>query len=182
MGMAIPGGSGGPAALVRAHALVRTGVVPDPRPAQDEVPEEVVMTLASSTVSVMLPVTDPDRARQFYSESLGLDYTGTNDEGSPMYSMGGGSTLVLLPRPGGTRSDSTAMSFEVDDVVDEVRHLEARGVTFADYDLPGLTTVDHVCELGSEKAAWFQDPDGNVLCIHQTVTASPSAGPRGTVL
>lgn len=42
-----------------------------------------------------------------------------------------------------------------------------RGVTFADYDLPGLNTVDHVCILGSEKAAWFQDPAGNVLCLHE---------------
>ena len=127
------------------------------------------MSLTKSTVAVMLPVTDADRAKKFYSESLGLDYTGTNDEGSPMYSLGGGSTLVLLPRPEGTRSESTAMSFEVDDVAGEVRDLVARGVTFADYDLPGLKTVEHVCELGSEKAAWFNDPDGNVLCIHEVV-------------
>ncbi len=125
------------------------------------------MSLARSTVAVMLPVTDSDRAKQFYSESLGLDYTGTNDEGSPMYSLGGGSTLVLLPRPEGIRSDSTAMSFEVDDVANEVRDLEGRGVTFEDYDMPGLKTVGHVCEFGTEKAAWFHDPDGNVLCIHQ---------------
>jgi catechol 2,3-dioxygenase-like lactoylglutathione lyase family enzyme len=127
------------------------------------------MSLTKSTVAVMLPVTDADRAKKFYSESLGLDYTGTNDEGSPMYSLGGGSTLVLLPRPDGTRSESTAMSFEVDDVVTEVRELIARGVTFEDYDLPGLKTVEHVCELGSEKAAWFNDPDGNVLCVHEVV-------------
>lgn len=125
------------------------------------------MSLARSTVAVMLPVTDSDRAKQFYSESLGLDYTGTNDEGSPMYSLGGGSTRVLLPRPDGIRSDSTAMSFEVDDVANEVRDLEGRGVTFEDYDMPGLKTVGHVCEFGTEKAAWFHDPDGNVLCIHQ---------------
>ncbi|MEP6817085.1 MAG: VOC family protein [Marmoricola sp.] len=125
------------------------------------------MSLAQTTVAMMLPVTDADRAKQFYSESLGLDYTGTNEEGSPMYSLGGGSVLVLLPRPDGTRSESTAMSFEVDDVVKEIHDLEGRGVKFADYDMPGLKTVDHVCEMGSEKAAWFADPDGNVLCIHQ---------------
>jgi predicted enzyme related to lactoylglutathione lyase len=128
------------------------------------------MSLTSSTVAVMLPVTDVDRAKQFYSESLSLDFTGMNDEGSPMYALGGGTTLVLLPRPDGARSDSTAMSFEVEDVENEVRDLEGRGVAFADYDLPGLKTVNHVCELGSEKAAWFNDPDGNVLCLHQTTT------------
>jgi hypothetical protein len=61
------------------------------------------------------------------------------------------------------------MSFEVTDVVQEVRELEQRGVGFEDYDLPDLKTVDHVCVLGSDKAAWFKDPDGNVLCVHETV-------------
>ena len=53
------------------------------------------------------------------------------------------------------------------DVRSAVAALEARGVIFADYDLPGLRTVDHVCVLGSEKAAWFSDPEGNILCIHE---------------
>ncbi len=126
------------------------------------------MSLATSTVAMMLPVTDPDRAKKFYSEMLGLDYTGTNEEGAPTYALAGGSTLVLLPRPGSTPSESTAMSFEVDDVPGEVRDLERRGVGFEDYDVPGLTTVDHVATVGTDVAAWFKDPDGNVLCVHQT--------------
>jgi catechol 2,3-dioxygenase-like lactoylglutathione lyase family enzyme len=125
------------------------------------------MSLAKRTVAMMLPVTDVDRARTFYSESLGLDYTGTNDEGSAIYALDGGSTLVLLPRPDSTPSESTAMSFEVDDIPAEISELEERGVKFEDYDLPELKTVDHVAVMGSEKAAWFKDPDGNVLCLHQ---------------
>ena len=53
------------------------------------------------------------------------------------------------------------------DIRETIRELEGRGVRFADDDLPGLTTVEHVCVLGSEKAAWFQDPEGNILCLHQ---------------
>ncbi|UUZ60378.1 VOC family protein [Nocardioides sp. B-3] len=127
------------------------------------------MSLAHRSVAMMLPVTDVDRAQKFYAESLGLDYTGTNDEGSAMFALEGGSTLLLLPRPDGTRSESTAMSFEVDDIGREVATLESRGVVFEDYDLPEIKTVDHVCEFGTEKAARFKDPDGNVLCVHQTV-------------
>ena len=33
--------------------------------------------------------------------------------------------------------------------------------------MPELTTVDHVAVMGAEKAAWFKDPTGNVLCLHQ---------------
>jgi len=38
---------------------------------------------------------------------------------------------------------------------------------FEEYDLPDFKTVDSVCVLGAEKAAWFKDTDGNILCIHQ---------------
>jgi catechol 2,3-dioxygenase-like lactoylglutathione lyase family enzyme len=124
------------------------------------------MSLATSAVAVMLPVEDVDRAKNFYVENLGLTYAGTNSEGSAMLEIGGG-TLMLLPRPGGKRSDSTALSWEVDDVDREVHELEDRGVTFEDYDVPGLKTVDHVATMDGEKAAWFLDPDGNVLCVHQ---------------
>jgi len=45
--------------------------------------------------------------------------------------------------------------------------LKSRGVVFADYDFPGLKTEGHVCVLGSEKAAWFEDTEGNILCLHE---------------
>ncbi|KRF06444.1 glyoxalase [Nocardioides sp. Soil777] len=128
------------------------------------------MALTHSGVALMLPVTDVDRATRFYQQSLGLELTGTNDEGSAMFAVGSDAQLVLLPRPESKPSESTAMSFEVDDVTAEIRTLEGRGVVFEDYDLPELKTVDHVCEFGDEKAAWFKDPDGNVLCLHQDLT------------
>jgi predicted enzyme related to lactoylglutathione lyase len=48
----------------------------------------------------------------------------------------------------------------------------ARARTFYEQKLglPGLKTVDHVCVLGSEKVAWFSDPEGNILCLHEDVT------------
>ena len=124
------------------------------------------MSLASTAVAVMLPVEDVDRARKFYEEKLGLEYGGLNMEGSAMFALHGGATLVLLPRPGGSRADSTAMSWGVDDVEKEVKELENRGVTFEDYDLPEFTTENHIATMGGFKSAWFLDPDGNVLCVH----------------
>jgi catechol 2,3-dioxygenase-like lactoylglutathione lyase family enzyme len=126
------------------------------------------MSLKGSGVAFALPVEDVDRAKKFYVESLGLDFTGTNPEGSAMFSLGAGAQLMLLPRPGGQRSDSTAMTWAVEDVGREVKDLEAAGVEFEDYDGPQLRTVDHIAEFEGQKAAWFRDPDGNVLCVHQT--------------
>ncbi len=50
-------------------------------------------------------------------------------------------------------------------------------MTFHDYDLPGFRTVGHVCVLGSEKAAWFSDPEGNILCLHEEVADARSGAP-----
>ena len=127
------------------------------------------MSLTDSAVAVMLPISDADRAQKFYTDQLGLPYQGTNQEGSLMYGLSGGAQLVLLPRPDEKPLASTAMSFEVADVEREIADLEARGVTFEDYDLPGMKTEGHIASMGDEKAAWFLDPDGNVLCLHQTI-------------
>jgi predicted enzyme related to lactoylglutathione lyase len=127
------------------------------------------MALSQSTVAMMLPVSDPTRAQQFYSEVLQLPFGGTNAEGSLLYQLAGGSELVLLPRPDATPSPSTAMSFEVTGIEAEIETLKGQGVVFEDYDLPGLKTTDSVCVMASEKAAWFKDPDGNILCVHETL-------------
>lgn len=126
------------------------------------------MSLNDSSVAVMLPISDPDRAEKFYSEQLGLPYKGKNQMGELMYALSGGAELVLLPRPDEKPLASTAMSFDVSDVEREIADLESRGVTFEDYDLPGLKTEGHIASMGDEKAAWFLDPDGNVLCVHQS--------------
>jgi catechol 2,3-dioxygenase-like lactoylglutathione lyase family enzyme len=124
--------------------------------------------LNRTRVTAMLPVKDLARARSFYEKQLGLEPAGLKPDGKFVY-LCGGTELALFPRPGGTKAEHTAISFKVDDIRSAIRELEQRGVQFADYDLPGLKTVEHVCVLGSEKAAWFQDPEGNILCLHEDI-------------
>jgi catechol-2,3-dioxygenase len=124
--------------------------------------------LTSSPVTTILAVVDAERARHFYESTLGLSYAGRSGDGKHLFSIGSG-TLALLEKPEGTRAEHTALSFEVADTANAVRDLSARGVMFEDYDYPGLKTVDKVCILGSEKAAWFQDTEGNILCVHQVL-------------
>ncbi|MFT3912530.1 MAG: hypothetical protein QM704_00150 [Anaeromyxobacteraceae bacterium] len=125
--------------------------------------------LGQSRMTTMLPVVDLARARAFYEEKLGLVPEGARPDGKFLYRLAGGGLLALFPRGAPTRAEHTAVSFEVPDVEREVTALRARGVEFQDYDLPGLRTVNAVCVLGSEKAAWFLDPEGNTLCIHQNL-------------
>ncbi|GAB6985709.1 VOC family protein [Nocardioides pyridinolyticus] len=126
------------------------------------------MSLNDSAVAVMLPIRDAARSQEFYETRLGLPFAGTNDaSGESAYRLAGGSQLVLRVLPDARPSPNTAMSFEVDDIGAEIAALTSRGVAFEDYDQPGFTTVDHVFDDGSTLAAWFLDPDGNVLCLHQ---------------
>jgi catechol 2,3-dioxygenase-like lactoylglutathione lyase family enzyme len=139
--------------------MAETGVSTSPR-------SRAASPLSGTTVSCILPVKDMARARGFYEQSLGLVPEGAKPDGKFVYRVGA-TEIALFPRPEGTKATHTALSFRVDDIGAAVRALEERGVEFADYDLPGLKTVEHVCVLGAEKAAWFNDPEGNILCLHQ---------------
>lgn len=122
--------------------------------------------LSDAPVTTMLPVKDMDRARAFYEGCLGLKPGGFRPDGKFVYAVGG-STLALFPKPEGTKADHTAISFRVENIVDSIEEMKSAGVKFEDYDFPGLKTVNHVCVLGAEKAAWFKDTEGNYLCIHE---------------
>ena len=126
--------------------------------------------LANTSVTTMLPVIDMKRAREFYEGRLGLQPGRFKEDGKFVYSVGG-SILALFPKPEGTKADHTAISFQVPDIAASIADLKRTGVVFEDYDFPGLKTVDHVCVLGAEKAAWFKDTEGNYLCIHEDLTA-----------
>lgn len=123
--------------------------------------------LTHNPMTAILPVKDLNRARDFYENTLGLQAEGMRADGKFLLRCGGGARIALFPKPDGTKAEHTAMSFLVDDIVAEIRELKHRGVQFHDYELPGLMTFQHVCVLGSEKAAWFNDTEGNVLCLHE---------------
>lgn len=123
--------------------------------------------LSNASVTTMLPVKDIDRARAFYEGCLGLKPGGFRPDGKFVYAVG--CTLALFPKPEGTKADHTAISFRMEDIATSIEKLKGAGVVSEDYDFPGLKTVNHVCVLGAEKAAWFKDTEGNYLCIHEDI-------------
>jgi catechol 2,3-dioxygenase-like lactoylglutathione lyase family enzyme len=127
------------------------------------------MDLSDCQITVMLPVKDIGRARGFYEDQLALPPGKERPDGKVVYRCGA-TEIALFPKEDGTRAEHTALSFRVENIRAAVSALEIRGVVFADYDLPGFKTVEHVCVLGSEKAAWFSDPEGNILCLHEDLT------------
>jgi catechol 2,3-dioxygenase-like lactoylglutathione lyase family enzyme len=133
--------------------------------------------LANSPIAAMIPCVDFDRARQFYSETLGLsemDMPMPEDpDGMPVgvaYQCGGGTMLFVYRRETPTKADHTAAGWMVADFDAVVDDLMSRGVTFDTYPEMSNTEWDargvaSYPESGS-KSAWFKDPEGNILAIN----------------
>jgi predicted enzyme related to lactoylglutathione lyase len=122
--------------------------------------------LATTRMTTIVPVADLGRAGRFYGEVLGLESKGSAGDGTVLFACASGA-IGLVQKPVPDPATHTTASFEVDDIAASIAQLTRRGIAFEDYDLPGLKTVDKVCVLGGEKAAWFKDPDGNILCLHE---------------
>jgi catechol 2,3-dioxygenase-like lactoylglutathione lyase family enzyme len=115
-----------------------------------------------------LPATDVARARRFYEEKVGL-VPREEVAGGVVYECGSGSWIFLYQSAGAGSSEASQAFWQVQDVEREVRELESRGVTFIDYDMPGLKTVNGIATMGGTKGAWFKDTEGNILALIQTL-------------
>ncbi|HIK43773.1 MAG TPA: VOC family protein [Leptolyngbyaceae cyanobacterium M65_K2018_010] len=131
--------------------------------------------LKDAQITTILPVIDLERAKDFYNHKLGLTPIGASPDGDYLFSSGGGAKIKLIHKEEGTKAEHTALSFEVSDIGAAIAELEGQGVVFEDYDLPEFKTENHVCVLGAEKAAWFVDTEGNILCIHEAIPPAVNA-------
>ncbi len=71
------------------------------------------MQLSAQQVTVMLPVRDLARARDFYERALALPSGEEKPDGKVVYHCGG-TEIALFPKPDGTKAEHTALSFRVD--------------------------------------------------------------------
>ncbi|MFI8520633.1 VOC family protein [Streptomyces sp. NPDC085481] len=124
--------------------------------------------LADSPIAAIIPVSDLARAKRFYTETLGLPLTKETAEDTRLET--GGTTIGLYETPYGGQAQHTLGSWKVADLDSEMSELRSKGVTFEEYDLPGLKTLDGVAETDTMRAAWFKDSEGNILCITEERT------------
>jgi catechol 2,3-dioxygenase-like lactoylglutathione lyase family enzyme len=121
--------------------------------------------LADKQAAANLAVKDLEAARRFYEGTLGLEPVGREGEDLIAYRSGVSTILVYQSQYAGTNK-ATAVTWTVGDKLEEiVRALKAKGVAFEHYDLPGMTRKGDVHVAEGMKAAWFKDPDGNILCV-----------------
>jgi catechol 2,3-dioxygenase-like lactoylglutathione lyase family enzyme len=118
--------------------------------------------LRNALVCATVPTTDLERSARFYEETLGMTGARLGLEGGLYYEAGGGSLLYLY-ESAVPASEHAVATFIVEDLDEIMAGLRSRGVAFEEYDLPGLRTENGVFTADGFRAAWFKDPDRNVI-------------------
>lgn len=121
--------------------------------------------LSECRVYATIGVKDVETAKRFYGETLRLKLV-EESYGGVMYESGGTNLLVYESQFAGT-NQATYVSWMAKDIESLVEDLKAKGVEFEHYEgTPGEWQGD-VCVMEGMKAAWFKDPDGNILNLGQ---------------
>jgi catechol 2,3-dioxygenase-like lactoylglutathione lyase family enzyme len=120
-------------------------------------------TKISAIGTVVVPVTDQDRALEFYVGKIGLELRSDTPFGNGMrwleVAPAGSETVLAIvpPRPGGPVGVGTGIVLTSEDIEADHATLKASGV---DVDPEVAYMGDPVPPM-----FWFRDPDGNSLVI-----------------
>jgi predicted enzyme related to lactoylglutathione lyase len=108
---------------------------------------------------------DLEKAQDFYENTLGLKVSAEN--GLLTLHLAGDRDTLVYAKPDFTPATYTILNFVVDDVDAAVDALTARGVRFERYegfdqDEKGIARPEN-----GPAIAWFTDPVGNILAVHE---------------
>ena len=121
--------------------------------------------LTDAPVQAAVPASDMERAKRFYRDTLGLTISRETEDA--VHFESGGTDFFIYPTSNAGQAPHTLAAFIVADLDAEMADLRGCGVTFEEYDLPGLKTVNGVAELATLRGAWFKDSEGNTLAVSQ---------------
>ena len=126
--------------------------------------------LGRAEIAAIVPVSDVDKAMEFYGGTLGLELQVRRDdlpENREAEFRAGDGTLLVYESVAAGQSRGTVAGFRVDDLESVVAALRDRGVAFEEYDLPDLKTENGIASIGDLRASWARDADGNIIAIEQ---------------
>jgi len=109
-------------------------------------------------------VSDMEKAKGFYTETLEMDEISMLDQGVIMVNTGGDTRFMIYQKENHTPADFTVLNFEVDNLEKVVDHLKNKGVTFEKVE---EANEKGIAEMGPVMAAWTRDPAGNWIGFMQ---------------
>ena len=116
-------------------------------------------------------VDDHEKAKEFYGDTLGLDVS-VLDRGQQLLQLNvGGGPVLIYTKADHTPAAYTILNFPVEDVDATVNELNSNGIAFERYE--GFDQDEKGIARGGEgrgpTIAWFTDPAGNILAVHEDV-------------
>ncbi|HEY4266270.1 MAG TPA: VOC family protein [Micropepsaceae bacterium] len=122
--------------------------------------------LAAKDAMATIAVKDIATAKTFYGGILGLKPFGSESDGVILYRSGNSTIVVYQSQYAGTNKATSATWGVGEELEAIVQILKNAGVSFEHYDFPGLRREGDVHIAGDFRAAWFRDPEGNILHIN----------------
>jgi catechol 2,3-dioxygenase-like lactoylglutathione lyase family enzyme len=119
--------------------------------------------LRSAALTAFLATANPERAKAFYRETLGLRLL-TDDQFALAFDANGTELRIqkvekLKPHP------FTSLGWHVPDIAQAVTDLLKQGVSFERYEFMKQDKLGVWKAPSGAKVAWFKDPDGNLLSL-----------------
>ena len=113
-------------------------------------------------------VNDIQKAKEFYSEILGLEVK-DNPMGLIELNIEGSNRIIIYPKPNHVPATFTILNFPVKNIDESVDELIKKGITFEQYEEPIKTDEKGICRSSDTQKgpniAWFKDPAGNILSL-----------------
>ncbi len=122
--------------------------------------------LSDQSIIGFVATSDPDRAKKFYRDTLGLRLVSEEMPFALVFDAHGTMlrvTIVKKVSPAGY----TVLGWQVPNISAAAKALQEAGVRFERYQGMEQDDLGIWSSPGGGKVAWFKDPDGNTLSISQ---------------
>ena len=126
------------------------------------------MTLQAFPIHATAAASDLARARAWYAEKLEL-VPEREDPGGVWFRFAGETWLYVYETSSAGTARNTVAGWTVSGIEGVMAALRERGVSFEEYDVGELKTVDGLADFGAAKAAWFKDSEGNTLELSEVL-------------
>lgn len=123
--------------------------------------------LKEKSSAAIVAVSDLDRAKEFYRDTLGLDLEEESMGHVLTFRTGGTHLVVYVSAFAGTNKANAVVWGVGDEIEAIVADLKAKGVVFEHYaDMDDTRLAGDIHVSGDMKTVWFKDPDGNLLHLN----------------
>ena len=123
------------------------------------------LLLKDKPSSAIVAVSDLDRARDFYAETLCLEPEGGPEEDVLTFRTGDTKLIVYESEFAGSNKANAVVWNAGEDFDAIAGQLREQGVEFEEYPDLGMEISGGVHRSGDFKGVWFKDPDGNILHV-----------------